>query len=242
MTHTIIPVNLGPQHVEVATDAGLKRVLFNYGKAKDHFEYSNKRVLRPEETANIGSCLAEYAISLHFNWVWNDPWHRAERHSLCGGVPDCGIAYPPDKPDAADGKLTHTFPNGNIPVKRQDMMHNWSLVQCYIPDSVLFPLVERVLRREPASDECVVVFLTGWVRAPEAWKHGRYMHDDPDQAEGKKMAPGAILQPVPLLGPTNSAPVILPPPQSTTTKEYRDALNEHRRRVAELSIFPPFGT
>lgn len=204
-------------------DAGVKRYRYNAGHVRDRGEYADKEVLQPELTANIASCLCEYAASKHYNQSWNGPYWRPQYHSIAKAAPDFGN----------DGSVrrTRTFPGGRMSVLDTDMQHNWLLVQAFIPDVVLFPLVERFAKGLPPLDADVHVWLLGQVRAPMAWSRGYFL----DNSNGaKKWCDPVHLEAVAVdHNPLNMEP---PPPPPLQTRTDVDLLRQHCARLAALGF------
>lgn len=163
VTRKFVAVSLAPWHVQWAVDAGLKRVEFNIGRAKDRPAYQNKKILQPEPKANIASCLCEIATSVHLNQTWNGPYWRNKYHAQASVLPDVGRDI--------EVRRTRTF-GGPIAVKLSDTVSNWLLVQAYIPEPPLDKIVELALAGQEPTDEDVTVWLLGQVRANIAWNNG----------------------------------------------------------------------
>lgn len=218
MTRKFAAVQISPWQQEWPIYAGIKRFLYNAGKVRDRDEYRDKKVLQPEVTANIASCFCEYAASKHFNQSWNGPYWRPEYHSIAKVAPDFG--------NNGAVRRTRTYPDTRISVLQHE--HQYLLVQAFIPDVVLFPLVERALAGLPPIDADVYVWLLGQVAGHTAWYNGKPFQTTND----KRWCDAKFLEPV-LPDLNDRAPPKAPPAQTQTDAQLLDA---HRQAVAVLGF------
>lgn len=198
--------------------AGLKRFLYNAGKVHDRNEYKDKSILQPEITANIASCLCEYATSKHFNQSWNGPYWRPEYHNEANIAPDFG--------NNGAVRRTRMYPDTRISVLKHEQ--EFLLVQAFIPDVVLFPLVERALAGLPPLNQDVYVWLLGQIDGRTAWYSGEPFKTTPD----KRWCDAKFLTPV-APNPDDKEPPKEPPLQQRTDTALLEA---HRRAVAALGF------
>lgn len=185
VTRKFVAVSLAPWHVEWAVYAGLKRVEFNTGRAKDKPAYQNKKVLQSEPKANIAACLCELATSIHLNQMWNGPYWRNKYHKDAAVLPDVGRDI--------EVRRTRTV-GGEIPVKYGDTVSNWLLVHGYVPDPPLDQIVTRALAGQEPANVDVTVWLLGQVRANIAWNNGHFVDGWDDD---KKSCPARFLEAMP---------------------------------------------
>lgn len=218
MVRPFVAVQIAPWQQEWPIYAGIKRFIYNAGKVHDKNEYKNKKLLQPDITANIASCFCEYAASKYFNQSWNGPYWRPEYHAEANVAPDFG--------NNGAVRRTRTYPDTRISVLPHESQ--FLLVQAFIPDVVLFPLVERALAGLPPLNNDVYVWLLGQIDGHTAWYNGTPFDTTPH----KRWCDAAFLQPIPP-DSNNKEPSKPPLVQKYTDMRLLDA---HRRVVAELGF------
>ena len=160
----MVEVRLDPWTRDLA--GYVARKLLDANSARGDAAHYDRRLMEPDEQAQVASCCAEVAVAKHLNRYWHAAYMSVEQHRQM-----------PDLPDVGD----------NIEVKRIRSPQNPLAIRKVYAD-----LGRAMVLAYPVPPDYTTVHLIGWGWAADLWPLGKQAEWDRSQAT--RLVPQGMLR------------------------------------------------